>query len=147
MEELEQNIKALLERGKRRGYLTYEELNRSLPEEGVSPDRLDLLLMTLDDLGINLLDEEEVKKQQEAQGDGPLKTQDQGSPKAADLVEATPRIDDPVRMYLQQMGEIPLLTRQEEITLAKRIELSRKRFRRKVLESDLTLTGAIEILS
>ena len=147
MEELEQNIKALLERGKRRGYLTYEELNRSLPEEGVSPDRLDLLLMTLDDLGINLLDEEEVKKQQEAQGVGPLKTQDQGSPKAADLVEAAPRIDDPVRMYLQQMGEIPLLTRQEEITLAKRIELSRKRFRRKVLESDLTLTGAIEILS
>ncbi len=147
MEKLEQNIKTLLERGKRRGYLTYEEMNRSLPEEGVSPDRLDQLLMTLDDLRIDLLDEEDVPKQPQAQADGQIKTGTAPSARTSDLVEVTARIDDPVRMYLQQMGEIPLLTRPEEIALAKKIEWSRRRFRRKVLESDLALTGAVEILS
>ncbi len=147
MEKLEQNIEILLQRGKRRGYLTYEEINRSLPEEGVSPDRLDHLLMTLDDLRIDLLDEEDVPKQPQAQADGQIKTETAASGWTADLTESTARIDDPVRMYLQQMGEIPLLTRPEEIALAKKIEWSRKRFRRKVLESDLSLAGAVEILS
>ncbi len=144
MEKLEQNIKTLLEQGKRRGYLTYEEVNRSLPEEGVSPDCLDSLLMTLDDLRIDLLDEEEVAKKK-ALAEGPAKKS--SSDRTNDLVEVTTRIDDPVRMYLQQMGEIPLLSRPEEISLAKKIEWSRKRFRRKVLESDLALSGAVEILS
>ena len=144
MEKLEQNIKALLELGKSRGYLTYEEMNQSLPEEGVSPDRLDSLLMTLDDMRIELLDEEEVAKKK-ALLDGPSKTDT--SSKTNDLVEVTARIDDPVRMYLQQMGEIPLLSRPEEISLAKKIEWARKRFRRKVLESDLALAGAVEVLS
>jgi len=147
VEKLEQNIKTLLEQGKRRGYLTYEEMNRSLPEEGVSPERLDHLLMTLDDLRIDLLDEEDVPKQPQPQADGQIKTETAPSARTNDLVEVTVRIDDPVRMYLQQMGEIPLLTRPEEIALAKKIEWSRKRFRRKVLESDLALTGAVEILS
>ena len=142
MEKLDQNIKTLVERGKTKGYLTYEEMNKSLPDEGVSPDRLDTLLMTLDELGIDLLDEEDVVKKQESDAGGPAK--DDGP----DILEQpSARIDDPVRMYLQQMGEIPLLTRQEEIALAKKIEWSRKRFRRKVLESDLSLAGAVEILS
>ncbi len=64
-----------------------------------------------------------------------------------ELVEATTkRIDDPVRMYLQQMGEIPLLTRDEEIFLAKKIELTRLAFRRNVLENDYCLQQAVEIL-
>src|SRR4029077_13257098 len=56
------------------------------------------------------------------------------------------RIDDPVRMYLTQMGEIPLLTRQQEIALAKKIEVTRKRFRRKVLECDYALSNVVETL-
>src|SRR5439155_2318229 len=65
----------------------------------------------------------------------------------AELAEAsTKRIDDPVRMYLTQMGEIPLLTREQEINLAKRIEIFRKIFRSKVLESDYCLNQAVEIL-
>src|SRR4029434_2569141 len=65
----------------------------------------------------------------------------------AELAEAsTKRIDDPVRMYLTQMGEIPLLTREQEIALAKKIEITRKIFRSKVLESDYCLNSAVEIL-
>src|SRR5213079_1391381 len=64
-----------------------------------------------------------------------------------ELAEAsTKRIDDPVRMYLTQMGEIPLLTREQEIALAKKIEITRKIFRSKVLESDYCLQSAVEIL-
>jgi RNA polymerase primary sigma factor len=66
---------------------------------------------------------------------------------AAELAEAgNKRIDDPVRMYLTQMGEIPLLTREQEIALAKKIEITRKIFRSKVLESDYCLNAAVEIL-
>ena len=148
MEKLDQNIKALVEKGKLKGYLTYEEMNRALPDEGVSPDRLDTLLMTIDELGIELLDEEDVaaREEQDSAADG-----DSSKVAEEDLTsiieQPTVRIDDPVRMYLQQMGEIPLLKREEEIALAKKIEWSRKRFRRKVLESDLSLAGAMEILS
>src|SRR5207249_7451319 len=64
-----------------------------------------------------------------------------------ELAEAsTKRIDDPVRMYLTQMGEIPLLTREQEIGLAKKIEITRKIFRSKVLESDYCLQSSVEIL-
>ncbi|MDP7559715.1 MAG: sigma-70 family RNA polymerase sigma factor, partial [Planctomycetota bacterium] len=114
------------------------------PDEGVSPDRLDRLLMTLDDMRIELLDEEEVAKKQ-ALTDG--RPRNVSSSRTNELTEASTRIDDPVRMYLQQMGEIPLLSRSEEISLAKKIELSRRRFRRKVMESDLALSGAVDILS
>ena len=73
-------------------------------------------------------------------------------PKADDLLavvdeEAESWSDDPVRMYLTQMGEIPLLTREEEIRLAKKIELTRMAFRRKVLESDYCLQSAVDILA
>ena len=144
MEKLDQNIKALVERGKSKGYLTYEEVNKSLPAEGVSPDRLDTLLMNLDELGIELLDEEDVRKEEP---DEEVKDDEQEDASPDIFSQSTVRIDDPVRMYLQQMGEIPLLAREEEIALAKKIEWSRKRFRRKVLESDLSLNGALEILS
>ena len=73
-------------------------------------------------------------------------------PKAEDLLavvdeEGESWSDDPVRMYLTQMGEIPLLTRQQEIALAKQIELTRARFRRKLLECDYVIQTAVKVLS
>jgi RNA polymerase primary sigma factor len=174
-----------LDLGTSRGYLTYEELNERLPDEVVSPDKLDSLLMMIDEMGIKLIDEHDVgeyqkpaprvrptrsEKAAEAKADRAEKSaKSEKSAKArsteddavedddddeavdlnleAELAEAsTKRIDDPVRMYLTQMGEIPLLTREQEIALAKKIEITRKIFRSKVLESDYCLQSAVEIL-
>ena len=189
-EEATRRVDALLELGTARGYLTYEELNEKLPDEVVSPDRLDSLLMTIDEMGIKLIDDAdvgqydakivvEVKRETAIQKDA-IGAKPMPAKAAADLVNkilgeerrhlhqngdhegldaeelealekelaeaSTKRIDDPVRMYLTQMGEIPLLTREQEISLAKKIEITRKIFRSKVMESDYCLSAAADIL-
>ncbi|MDP7289714.1 MAG: RNA polymerase sigma factor RpoD [Phycisphaerae bacterium] len=143
------SIRKLVDKGKLRGYVTYEEMNAELPDEAVSPDGLDSLLMSLDELGIELLDESEVKQREEFAADGNREDEaaSPGTKKAKIDLEVERRIDDPVRMYLTQMGEIPLLKRSEEISLAKKIETARKHFRRRVLESDYCNQQATEILT
>jgi RNA polymerase primary sigma factor len=141
-------VKSLIEKGKERGFVTYDELNKVLPDDMVSPDKLDAVLQKMDDLGIELVessDEEgkeegaaEPAEQEEREFEGPAEREAK-SPDSA-------RIDDPVRLYLTQMGEIPLLTRDEELRLASRIEITRKRFRTKVLESPFAVVEAIRIL-
>ncbi len=186
-EEVDNRVNALLGLGTSRGYLTYEELNEKLPDEVVSPDKLDTLLMMIDEMGIRLIDEADVgefqtktraRKAKVAAGVAPVVAAVTGGKRGGhapavaippgrdesdaidedddeeidlnlekELAEAsTKRIDDPVRMYLTQMGEIPLLTREQEIALAKKIEITRKIFRSKVLESDYCLQSAVEIL-
>src|SRR4030066_1331253 len=114
--------------------------------------------MTLGEMGINLLGETELEKQREEEDefevdDDAIVDEEAAEEESEDLlletelVEGTVgRIDDPVRMYLTQMGEIPLLTRAQEISHARKIELTRMAFRRKVLESDYSALSAIEIL-
>jgi len=149
-------IKALIEKGKKKGYLTYEEMNDELPDEAITPNRLDSLLMTLDEMGIQLVDEAEAEKKEEQDFEEAEEPEESGEEEAEldedifleqQLTESEGRrIDDPVRMYLTQMGEIPLLSRDEEISLAKKIELTRLAFRRKVLENDYCARNAVEIL-
>jgi RNA polymerase primary sigma factor len=178
-EEVDLRVQALLDLGTSRGYLTYEELNERLPDEVVSPDKLDSLLMMIDEMGIKLIDETDIPgtktvvrvklekisikvekiTRSDKSGQKPKPTEQEAGEEDSDddealdlnleaeLAEAsTKRIDDPVRMYLTQMGEIPLLTREQEIGLAKKIEITRKIFRSKVLESDYCLQSAVEIL-
>lgn len=153
---VEDKIKIIIEKAKKKGYITYEEMNNELPDESISPARLENLIMTLDEMGISLLDEAEIEKQEddedfEVDDDVFVDEEAETAEESEDaLLETelmdTGRIDDPVRMYLTQMGEIPLLTREEEISLARKIELTRMAFRRKVLESDYCAIAAIEIL-
>src|SRR5262245_6351532 len=148
MEKLEESLKALLELGKDKGYLTYGQVNDFLPDDDASPDKIDQLLLMLEQADIQLIDESEVEEQErEARARA---REDEEAVGEMDLSflddEDSRRIDDPVRMYLTQMGNIPLLKRDEEIALAKKIEVTRKRFRRKVLECDGALHQVVETL-
>jgi len=148
-ETIEKSVSVLVAKGKARGYLTYEEMNDELPDEAVSPDRLDTLLVMLDELGIVLMDESEAVAKEGGFADDsevePRKSTAR-SRRNDELAMESRRIDDPVRMYLTQMGEIPLLTRKEEISLAKKIEMTRMHFRRRVLQSDHAVEEATVIL-
>jgi RNA polymerase primary sigma factor len=145
--KVDEGLKALLESGKQKGYLTYSQVNDYLPDDAVNPEKLDQLLLILEEHGIELIDESEAEQREAGPGAG---TSDDEARAELDLSfiedEDNRRIDDPVRMYLTQMGEIPLLKREEEIALAKKIEVTRKRFRRKVLECDGALRKVVDTL-
>ncbi len=159
-------IKAIIEKGKKKGFLTYEELNDDLPEEVVNPARLDQLLSRLDEMGISLIDKADVEKHTaavqldeddddfvEAEAETAVATaeeeqieEDKMLEKELVSAESARRIDDPIRTYLTQMGEIPLLSRESEISLARKIEVSRMAFRRKMLQNDYCAKNSVEIL-
>jgi hypothetical protein len=144
-QKIDEGLKALLESGKEKGYLTYDQVNEYLPDDAVNPEKLDQLLVILEEQGIELIDDAEADER----ADTPAIT-DEELRSELDMNflddEDTRRTDDPVRMYLTQMGEIPLLKRDEEIALAKKIEVTRKRFRRKVLECDGALRQVVDTL-
>ncbi len=148
--KLDDGLKTLIDSGKEKGYLTYTQVNEYLPDDAVNPEKLDQLLMLLEEQGIDLIDEADIDERESKTGKN-----------GADEIEADireidvaiveeesdgRRIDDPVRMYLTQMGSIPLLSRKEEIELAKKIEVTRKRFRRRVLECDYALAQVVDTL-
>ncbi|HMN40648.1 MAG TPA: sigma-70 family RNA polymerase sigma factor [Phycisphaerales bacterium] len=197
--DLHPALSDLIDLATKRGWLSYEELNNTLPDEWVDPDRLHELLVYIDHLGVELIDEMEFRSRRWRDTGTAVETTptlkvrgmsqpvramsvaggDRQSPTASawarasgleaaarydpeptdaedaelqeDLNEviresASKRIDDPVRMYLSQMGSIPLLTREEEVRLAKKIETTRMIFRRRSLESDYVVAQAANLL-
>ena len=154
IDPIEASIADLIDKGKTQGFLTWEELNLQLPDEAITPDKLEIIMLRLDEAGIEMVDEAEANRLAENQTPKAAVARNTNKTEPIELIspervvdEAVERhIDDPVRMYLTQMGEIPLLTRQEEINLAKKIELTRMAFRQKVLESDFCGAQAGQII-
>jgi len=130
-------LRRLVALAREQGFLTYDQVGSFLPDEALTAERTDVLLDALGKLGLELRDD-------------PNKTPDrpeeidESSPLLQDPAAGTS--GDPIRMYLSQMAEIPLLSREEEISLAKKIELTRKRFRRNLLRSFYALEATVETI-
>jgi RNA polymerase primary sigma factor len=148
VKHLEFDLKTLVAHGKTQGFLTYDEINAYLPDQDVTPEKLDNLLLALDESGIELIDQAPAKTvavQSRKKSAGA--TADDASEVPARAEELPKLTSDPIRMYLSQMAEIPLLTREQEIGLAKKIEVTRKRFRRSVLSCDYAMRATVAILT
>ena len=143
----EEEIEKIIDRFRETGLLSYEELDQQLPADVQTPDLIDHILTKIEEQGIELGEEMEIRNKEVTRENGA----EEGPPIVSDdepIVdeEAEGReLHDPVRMYLSQMGSIPLLTRDQEIKLAKTIELMNNGFRRKVLTNDFVIEKAIEI--
>jgi RNA polymerase primary sigma factor len=131
-------IKKMVARGKERGYLTYDELNAALPQDQVSSEQLEDTMMMLSGLGINLIESEESEEPAEAEAEeGEAETR--GNVDDDDIG----RTDDPVRMYLREMGSVELLSREGEIAIAKRIEASRDMMIGGICENPLSVRALL----
>jgi RNA polymerase primary sigma factor len=133
----------MIAKGKAQGTLTYEEVSSFLPDEIEGTDRIDTLLVALDGLGIELVDGPDAHRRDLAEQDTNVNEGDRSHLLNDGLPAGS---SDPIRMYLSQMANIPLLTRDEEIRLAKKIELTRKRFRRNLLRSFSALEATVKVL-
>ena len=129
------DLTLLISVGRSQGYLTFDQVNDYLPDEAVDPEKIDCLLVALEEQGIELVDTPPEPRQPAAAGAATPARQRSPQPRRDEAITTAPSNagNDPIRMYLAQMAEIPLLTRTEEISLAKRIEVTRKRFRRAIL--------------
>ena len=131
-------IKKMLARGKERGYLTYDELNAALPPDQVSSEQIEDTMTMLSELGINVIENEESEEPAAAEaeeGDGEVR----GNLDDDDIG----RTDDPVRMYLREMGSVELLSREGEIAIAKRIEAGREMMIGGICENPMTIRAII----
>ncbi|MEO1087291.1 MAG: sigma-70 factor domain-containing protein, partial [Acidobacteriota bacterium] len=136
---VDDDLRALLRRAAERGRLTFDDVYAYLPDESFGTDRINALLSALEGRGVELLEAPGSRRptiEPDHEGDRSHLLRD-GLPSSS---------SDPIRMYLSQMAEIPLLTRDEEINLAKKIELCRKRFRRNLLRSFYALEATVKTL-
>ncbi|MFL6787555.1 MAG: RNA polymerase sigma factor region1.1 domain-containing protein, partial [Sphingomicrobium sp.] len=142
------SVKKLIARAKKKGVITYDELNEALPQDQMSSEQIEDIMSAISEMGVNIVessddsDEEEKEPDVEEEVD-PL---DDGvsRPAIATKKEAVDRTDDPVRMYLREMGAVELLSREGEIAIAKRIEAGRDTMIWGLCESPITFNAIIE---
>ncbi len=139
MDGLVQAVKKMIARGKERGYVTYDELNAALPQDQSSSEQIEDTMAMLSEMGINVIESEETEDAAppEPQADG--EARQSGNLDDDDIG----RTDDPVRMYLREMGSVELLSREGEIAIAKRIEAGREMMIGAICESPLTIRAII----
>ncbi|MBT5374707.1 MAG: RNA polymerase sigma factor RpoD [Rhodospirillaceae bacterium] len=138
-------VKKMVAKGKERGYVTYDEVNAALPSEQVTSEQIEDTMTQLSEMGINVIDSEDADDATPASTTEGT-TEKEGTPAKAkagyDDAELG-RTDDPVRMYLREMGSVELLSRQGEISIAKRIEAGREKMIGAICESPLTIRAIV----
>jgi RNA polymerase primary sigma factor len=145
----EADVKKLIARGKKRGYLTYDELNAALPQDEMSSEQIEDIMSAISDMGINIVEsDEDVQEEADAEPDDEVDvsagTGSVSNPAIEKKKETVDRTDDPVRMYLREMGAVELLSREGEIAIAKRIEAGRDTMILGLCESPLTFNAIID---
>ncbi|QCQ22932.1 RNA polymerase sigma factor RpoD [Desulfoglaeba alkanexedens] len=145
--ELE-DLKRLISVGKEKGFLTYDELNQVLPEDLVSPEKLDDMMMIFDEMDIEIVDsEQQVQLVRERTAAASEEIGDEEDDEAAFDDEPVSRVTDPVKMYLREMGQVSLLTREGEVEIAKRIEAGEREVFNAIMESSLGVEEILRIRS
>ncbi|MEY3268565.1 MAG: hypothetical protein RL480_1325 [Pseudomonadota bacterium] len=148
----EASVKKLLARAKKRGYITYDELNEALPQDQMSSEQIEDIMSALSEMGINIIENDEpaddpaeTARAEDDEDEPEAVEGDLGTAPSAPVVKAPlDRTDDPVRMYLREMGAVELLSREGEIAIAKRIEAGRNTMIAGLCESPMTFTAMIE---
>jgi RNA polymerase primary sigma factor len=142
-------IKKLLARAKKRGYITYDELNAGLPQDQLTSEQIEDVMSAINEMGVNIVENDEAPDDgEEAEPEEEIEAVDQtgdGSEHVGDKKkEVVDRTDDPVRMYLREMGAVELLSREGEIAIAKRIEAGRDTMILGLCESPITFNAIID---
>ncbi|PWB42813.1 MAG: RNA polymerase sigma factor RpoD [Candidatus Methylomirabilota bacterium] len=142
-EAMREGIKPLVSLGRKKGYLTYEEVNSFLPEEVTSGDQIDKILNLFDEMDIEVVDE--AQRAKAARSPAPQREEESAEAEPELMPSTVGRTDDPVRMYLREMGKTPLLTREGEIQIARRIEEGHKEVAEAVCQAGVAVREIVEI--
>ncbi|MFC1667258.1 RNA polymerase sigma factor RpoD [Candidatus Omnitrophota bacterium] len=139
----------LLVLGKKKGFLTYEEINDFLPEDIISAEQMEKVFAVLDNEKIDIVDSEQEFKDHQKNGGGNGKHKQNIAKRGTEtsLENVRPGIEDPVKMYLRQMGQIPLLSREEEIRIAQEIEKAEEEYKIAVLSCPYVKDGVLRLLN
>ena len=139
LDNVNQAIRKLILRGKERGFVTYDDLNAALPADQTSSEQIEDVMAALSEMGVNVVESEEQEDESAAEVERESETRVAGNLDDDDIG----RTDDPVRMYLREMGSVELLSREGEIAIAKRIEAGREMMIGGICESPLTIRAII----
>ncbi len=131
-------VKKMIAQARERGYVTYDELNKVLPPEQVSSEQIEDVMSMLSEMGINIIEDDEAEEEEQKSTDLVEASTSKEIAVAKTETEKLDRTDDPVRMYLREMGSVELLSREGEIAIAKRIEAGRNTMIAGLCESPLT---------